>query len=340
MKEIMNSRFFSVVRVVLSVWWSALVITCFVPAQTVCAAQYGMPTDKNLQYIGRWDKPNPTEFIGYWNSPYIRCGFTGTSISIKLSLATKLVVSVDDAPYEQLSADAGITSLVQAPLAPGKHTLFVAADRGSDFFFAGFGLDEGARTYPLPKLPIIEFIGDSITSGSINNYAWLLCDAVPCDHVQVSHAAAALTTGYSFVLPNKTGMDSQYFLLNGFKNLEPSSQQLWHFSYKPKVIVIMLGQMEPSELPGEYASSYLTFVKRIRTKLNAPIFMLIPLSGNEADGVRLAYTTIQANHVHGVHLIDTTGWLGFEDLRDGVLPNARGSLRLATLLQPYLMPYL
>src|SRR5882762_8022031 len=43
----------------------------------------GSVSDPNVRYMGRWDTSSGTA-IGNWAAPYIRTGFTGTTIRIKL----------------------------------------------------------------------------------------------------------------------------------------------------------------------------------------------------------------------------------------------------------------
>ena len=42
------------------------------------------PTDKNLLYVGRWDRSDPANAHGNWIGSYVRVDFTGTSVGIDL----------------------------------------------------------------------------------------------------------------------------------------------------------------------------------------------------------------------------------------------------------------
>lgn len=42
------------------------------------------PSDKNLLYMGRWDRSDPANSHGFWIGSYVRVNFTGTSVGINL----------------------------------------------------------------------------------------------------------------------------------------------------------------------------------------------------------------------------------------------------------------
>ncbi|MDQ2687788.1 MAG: sulfonate ABC transporter permease, partial [Armatimonadota bacterium] len=193
-------------------------------------------------YVGRWDRTDPSVFHSYWTGAYLRVGFTGTSAKIKLAAGTNLSVSIDGEPLRDVNAGAGVTDLAAGPLAPGAHTL-LAASQGQNFeiAFQGLVLEAGAETRPTPARPIVEFVGDSISAGVNGNYCWQTGEALNVDHVQISFSGVALTSKFG-CLPDKTGLDVQYFRLKNFNHGDDNPPVAWNFAYTPQVIVINLGQ--------------------------------------------------------------------------------------------------
>jgi hypothetical protein len=303
-------------------------------------AHNGQPSDSYIHYIGRWDKSNPASYVGYWNTPYLIAGFTGTSITVNLAKPAIVLLSIDDNPYTRLKLNAGISSLTPAPLAPGKHIILLGSEVDFDFAFKGLNLDAGAHTYATEETPIIEYIGDSLSCGGFSNYTWIASDDLGYEHVQIASPRIALSTGWSFTLPRKFGMDQEYPLLKGPRHYGEIYQPLWHFTYKPKLVVINLGQVEPVEPTADFAANYLKFVKMLRSKYATPIVLVNPFSGNQSDGVKLAYQEMVAAKIKNVHFVDTTGWIQSSDTRDGVEPNSYGTEKIAKLLEAKLAPLL
>ena len=123
----------------------------------------GSPTDTNLRYIGRWDKSSPAAYHSYWGGAYLRATFTGTTIGFRGGATAggpSVLVSVDgETPQE-------VATLDDRPLKAGVHMLLLGSPgQNSELEFRGLVLGSGARTLPTPVRPLIEFIGDSITTG-------------------------------------------------------------------------------------------------------------------------------------------------------------------------------
>ncbi len=106
--------------------------------------QSGSLTDPNIRYVGRWDKRDPHLYHSYWTGAYLRTGFTGTSVRIKLASGTALAVSIDGEPLRTVHADSGVTALNAAPLQPGGHTLLVGSPgQNEEVAFQGLSLAPG-----------------------------------------------------------------------------------------------------------------------------------------------------------------------------------------------------
>jgi lysophospholipase L1-like esterase len=302
------------------------------------------PTDLSLLYIGRWDKTDPSVYHGHWVGAYLRTGFNGKSVSIKLAQPTDLVVSIDGEATRVVRGEKGTTRLEQAPLVETNHALMVGVKGGGGILFEGLELDAGAATRPPAKRPLIECIGDSISCGTpgrieaAGNYNWVTAEALGCDHTQIAWPARALTTGYGCA-DDKAGLDTQYFQLAKFGD---QPRRPWDFSYTPDVILINLGQNDNcgQEPVGVFLESYIKFLRKLRDKFpHVQIFGLRPLSGYYAASVRAAVETLYKDGDSRVHFVDTTGWLLPTDFKDGVHPDDHGNLKMAEKLAPIIKPF-
>ena len=323
-----------------------------VPGVSLAApAGSGLVGDPNIKYFGRWDTTNPAQYVSYWGGAYIRVKFSGTTVKMKVGVNTNYYVKIDNGPWVSYIGVTGTVNLTPTPLASGTHTLAVA--QGKDysyvFNFQGLVLDPGATTSaPSVGTDIIEWIGDSITSGyrdsqaDVSDYAWVASEALNAEHTQIAYPGIALVTGYG-VNADKTGMDAQYFKLQSLAY--PSSPD-WDFSrYTPKIIVVNLGTNDnTSHAPDStFQRVYTTFLANVRAKFaNAQIFVLRTFAGVKSTPTAAA---VAARHAAGdskVLYINTNGWLtpGSSDFVDGLHPSDSGHMKVAARLQPILAPYL
>ena len=296
----------------------------------------GSPTDSNLRYLGRWDKSDPTVYHSHWGGAYLRARFTGTSLGIlgrAVSGGPNFMVSVDGEPLHEVAA------LTARTLKPGIHTLLMGSvGQNSENTFSGLQLAPGSVTLPVPVRPIVEFIGDSITTGGGQthpgtiNYAWESAEILGADHTQIAFSGRALTTGFG-CSPDKAGLDTQYFRLKNFNHQRDAVQPLWDFSYTPQVIVINLGQNDQcgNEPEAVMTASYLSFVQKLQAKFPAArLLALEPFSGAYAKSIR------QAAAAARIEYVETTGWLKKADFVDGVHPTEPGHRKVAARLAPRL----
>lgn len=315
-------------------------------AATLLPRHDGSPRDPHLLYIGRWDRSVPEVAHGYWTDVYLRTCFTGTSLGIRLDGGTQLLVSIDGETPRVVNAGQGVTALNAAPLTGKTHTLLVgSAGQNYEVGFQGLVLAPGAKTMPAIRLPLIEFVGDSITTIYSNgNYSWQAATALHADHTQVSFSGVALTSGYG-CLPDKTGLNLQYFRLKNFNHLTDAPPVPWDFTaYTPKIVVINLGQND--QCGGEPAltmkASMENFVRAVRAKFPvAQIVIMRPFGGPFAADEQAAVQELNAGGDARVHYVDTTGWLDAKtDFGDGIHPNPAGQAKAAQRLIPLLRPLL
>lgn len=306
----------------------------------------GSPSDSNLRFVGRWDKSDPATYKSFWGGAYVRARFTGTSVGLKGTGAgggPTILVSLDGEPWRATE------KFKVEGLKPGVHTLLVGApEQNSEVDFQGLTLDAGAATLPVAAKPIIEFVGDSITTGGGQtrpgtvNYAWQSAEMVGADHTQIACSARALTTGYGCG-DDKIGLDIQYFQLKSFNELKGGPQAAWKADYQPQIVVINLGQndqcgQEPAAI---FQASYEGFIKKIRATFpDAHIVALRPFGGPYEKSVRAAVEATNAAGDRKVTFVDTTGWLEKSDYVDGTHPTQAGHDKVAAKLAGFLKPLL
>jgi len=313
------------------------------------AAPDGSLSDTNIQYVGRWDFNNPAQYVSYWGGAYLKVKFSGTNVGVKFGRASNYYYKIDNGAWTTLSNANGIVNLTPTPLAAGVHSLSVAQGKDYDyvFNFQGLVLDAGATTsLPTVSDTLIEFIGDSITTGytdpqaNVSDYAWVCAEKLNAEHTQIAYPGVNLVSGYS-----GTGMDSHYFKSQSLNY--PASPD-WNFtSYSPKIVVVNLGQNDigANGVPlNVYQSSYTTFLTNIRAKHpDAEIFAMRVLLGFGAAQVQAAVNARIAAGDTKVHYVDTTGWItsGTSDYTpgDGVHPSATGQIKIANRLKFILAPY-
>ena len=328
--------------------WLAAVFTL----ATSASASYATPGalgDPNIKYFGRWDFSNPSQYLAYWGGAYLKVNFTGTTAQINVGTTdtTNYYAQIDNGPWTTFANASGIVNLTPTPLESGTHTLSVAQgkDYSYKFCFQGLTFDPDATTSP-PTVGsnLIEFIGDSITTGytdtqaDVSDYAWICSQKLDCEHTQITFPGIALSTGYGFN-GGQPGMVIQYL------KLQPSGDKNWHFSnYTPQIVVINIGQNDtyPTREPSsQFQTNYATLLTTVRSKFpNAQIFAMRTFSGNEATLILAAVNAQRDDGDTKLHYVDTTGWLLHSDTKDGTHPTDAGQMKVARLLQPILGMYL
>ena len=305
----------------------------------------GSPGDDNIRCIGRWDRRIQDNWHSHWGSAYLRTGFTGTTVKVRLADGAGLLVSVDGEPIRSVSGG-GVVDLTPTALKPGDHTLLLAADgQNHEMRFQGLVLDAGAVTLPVPERPLIEFVGDSITAcpgkdgNAASNYAWMAAEMLGCDHAQIAFSGVALASGYGF-FGDKTGFDIWYFRL---KNCNHPDQDAWGFFPVPQLVVVNLGtnDVKDGKRPtnDEFAITYRNFLGQVRAKLpKAELVGIRPFGGFLAGGVLAAVEAMNKAGDLKVHYVDTEGWLTKDDFSDGIHPTVAGHAKAAKRLAAALGP--
>jgi hypothetical protein len=249
-----------------------------------------------IQYFGRWDLSNPLAPSHSWPGVYIYAEFEGTSIGVKLTdNYTYFNVFIDGELTKVFKGDkAGLASYTLASgLADTKHTILFTKrceTTWTKFTFNGFVLDNGKTLLPPPDRPIrkIEFIGDSFTSASGNEYTKTDAPAdvafytniyegfapIVARHYNAQYHATSIS-GYGVVL-DWTGDYAKnvpdFFAGTHLYTVEPK----WNFSsWEPNLVVIGLGLNDYSGFGGWtvgvapeetelYKTRYHEFIQTIR----------------------------------------------------------------------------
>lgn len=332
-----------------------LVCSCF-GSRPQAAAGDGTPRDPNIRFVGRWDTSSPDAPRSYWGGAYLRTGFTGSSLSIKLGKAVDIAVFIDSKPAVIKRGANGTVSLASG-LPAGNHTIKVVARFQSDeIVFQGLVLASGAKTLPAePSKGLIEFVGNSITSGSettngnISAFAWLTGEALGVDRTAISFPGITLTAGYSYTFYGAPtiGQEVQYFKLTTpplYPSKTPANNTDWNFSrYTPDIVVLNIGTNDRLvPVPAAtFRAAYVRFLKAIRAKLpTTRIFVMRPYGGHFATEIESAWKEVSGAGDTRLHFINTSGWLASSDyVADGLHPSDAGQIKASAKLAEVLKPY-
>ncbi|MDP4238121.1 MAG: Ig-like domain-containing protein [Bacteroidota bacterium] len=269
-------------------------------AFSISASVTVLPTNPNVQYIGRFNKTNPLAPIMTWTGTAIRINFQGTSLQAKLSSwgTTYDNITIDGVTtmLTLQSSGSSVTYPLCSGLSDGIHTatIFKRDQPWQPQTFYGFVLDDGKTLVAPPdrKVRKIEFYGDSqtqgaqvevpgngadMTSGNYDNnyysYAAITARALNAEYTCVARNGATLTP-----ITGRQNIPDVYDRV-GIDNTTP----IWDFSWIGDVICVDLG-VNDSPFPADFTARYVTFVQKIRANHpNAYIFLLAgPLWNSDA----------------------------------------------------------
>ncbi|MCF6402805.1 RICIN domain-containing protein [Chitinophaga filiformis] len=317
-------------------------------AYALAAAGSGSPDDTNIRYFGRWDFSDNSRYTSYWGGAYFKVNFTGTTVKLKTGNTSNFYARIDNGPWISYKNAGGVIDLTPMPLAGGTHTLAVAQGRDYDYLFSFMGLilDAGAATSkPSTGTYLIEYIGDSITAGYLNDqanvsdYAWICSEELGAEHTQIAYPGIALVSSPR----HGTAMDAQYF------RLQPPnypSSPAWDFTnYTPQIVVLNLGTNDSDyeDSDSTFREVYTGLLAGIRSRFpQAEIFVMRTFLGIRSQPT---VTAVENRMIAGdkkVHYINTEGWLAqstADYLPDNLHPSEAGHTKAAALLKEVLAPY-
>ena len=134
--------------------------------------------DPNIQYYGRWDFSDTLAPSHSWPGVYIYARFEGSSIGVKMAdnfCYYNIIIDRTARADFHPTVSTVTTYMLATGLAEGLHTIRIEKRNETTwakFSFHGFVLDDG-RILQAPDRALqrrIEFIGDSFTSASGNEY--------------------------------------------------------------------------------------------------------------------------------------------------------------------------
>ena len=150
----------------------ALAAAFLFPGLSATEAKDIAATSPSIQYFGRWDAGDVYRCAQ--GATYIRANFTGTSLKADLTgPGDWWRVSVDGGPFRRFRPE-GKNTVLAENLAPGRHSVLLV--RSTEGYmglseFRGFIVDDDAdiAAPDARKKRRIEFVGDSITAGAVND---------------------------------------------------------------------------------------------------------------------------------------------------------------------------
>ena len=310
-------------------------------------------SDTNIQYFGRWDKEEDGCYRSYWGGAYFKVNFTGDILKLKFSGGCDIMVNVDgQGAVTYWGANGTLDVSHQIDKSKEEHTLVVNSRFDyQEMKFVGLELAEGAKTILPQTGEIIEFIGDSITSGYGNangasdSYSWLTASSLGYEHVQISYSGISCTDGHGYLgdFGNPSQITQYPMMQPVYYQTDALRDQLveWDFSrYTPKAIVINMGTNDATTgVNAEtFKTNYQALLELVREKNpTSVIFAVTPFGGyfrSEITQVVNAFAASDGN----THLVDTNGWLVSSDYMDGIHPTNDGQIKAAQKLRQAMEP--
>ncbi len=281
-----------------------------------------LPTDTNIQYVGRicFDNPDRPRFT--FPGTQINCRFTGRSIKLWAKPKSGyFMAELDDAePFKvALTGERDSVVTIGSALPQGEHTLrLMYIIEGYDLKpdFRGFVLDKGATLLSPPALPerTIEFIGNSITCGYGNEsiektdpfeyetenhyltYAQQTCRSLGAYAHVVARSGIGVYRSYGG--PKSGTPDNVMTTEYEYTNLYDRSDR-WDFSrFQPQLVCINLGTNDMSTNNYDVTllkSAYKRFLQQVRG--HNPKAKIVLLCGSMLNGKELELVKQTLNEV-------------------------------------------
>lgn len=308
-----------------------------------------LPSNKNIQYVGRWDKCSTVNYHSYWGGAYFKIKFRGNELNIKLAAQANVYVKIDNRKMVLFKNDPGWIKISPDILDKSVHNVKVIAKfQNDEIQLEGISLNKGAKLLkPEAEKFWLEFIGDSITSGdkissgNTSAYPWLIGEFLHTAHTQISYCGITLVDGYHYGYEGspKIGMESAYLNLkepNHKNNLE------WSFQNHPNVIAINLGTNDHNLMVGPelFKQTFTQLMRHIRfIHPTTQIMILVPFNQSyhqETCDVIAKESTVDSK----LTKVETQNWLSEGDFVDGTHPTDEGHVKVAQKLEKLIEPFL
>jgi len=273
---------------------AALIVqACCTPAS---AAVEIPANDPNIQYLGRWDFSDPLAPSHSWPGVCIQARFEGTSIGVRMTdNFCYYNIIIDGIPHAAFhpTAAALTTYMLATGLSDGLHTIRIEKRNETTwakFSFHGLVIDDGKILHP-PEQALqrrIEFVGDSYTSASGNEYDKPDKPAEDAPLTNISEGFGPITarhfgaeymmtsrSGYGMVMDWQGSRSGSLPAIFGQTHIHTATPP-WDFStWAPHLVVIGLGLNDYSGMGGWngaisesnralYKSEYHKFIATLR----------------------------------------------------------------------------
>jgi lysophospholipase L1-like esterase len=217
--------------------------------------------------------------------------------------------------------------------------------RQAKLSFRGF-YASGSIPIVKSKLPVIEFVGDSITEGVIIDVGTgEESHETRCIQGDVTASFAWKTAALLHADPVITGFGAQGIVVNGNGGV-PHAAEAYPYVYDlcpynddaPDIIVIQHGTNDALQNidSKNFIDQYINFLHVIRQKmLKTSIVCLAPFIGIFNSEVEQAVKKHNADHNDNIYYIDTTGWVEQEPLH----PDRQGTDKIASILAPIIKTF-
>jgi lysophospholipase L1-like esterase len=321
------------------------------------------PAAPELRYFGRWDQSGKDVYVSQWSGAYVKVGFTGDRVTVRLDNAkpSSFYVLVDGREPQHVTDKTGEVELaVGAGGGDGTHQLKLVAEVGKELRFGGVRPGEGQSLKPARlHAGHVLFIGDSITRGAsatnltLDAWAPASADSAGLEHDRIAQGGIGLVSGFD-APAGKVGMEEAFFKLGQFGSPGGNNSYPAEADRQPTLIVINLGtndgnRNEKNPVPMDvFQQRHVGFVTKLRerypdaTILALQLFNTLAREKNEA--IEAAVQQVNAGGDKNVHYVSTHGWVdpnpkGGDIAPDWSHPTDQGHHKLTAKMAEVLKQY-
>ncbi|OCH89034.1 hypothetical protein OBBRIDRAFT_794699 [Obba rivulosa] len=328
--------------------------------------------DPLVHFHGRWDPAPET----WWGSTGFKLHVQGlSSLTLKLGNHTtspwvQLGVSINYGSFNTVNVSTG-TNEIPLSLPSGETNdneasstsivrINVPGWQDNRLELEEIVLNAGAKLLPYTPSKInFQFIGDSLSAGQylpqIVDQAWpfLIGENFKAEHLINAQPGIALSDILAY--GNVHGMSYEYFVTEDTQYYYTDYHNFttpWNFARdQPPAthVVIHIGANDSGNnvTADAFTQTYLEFLSRLRTIYHTqPFLIFTPWGWPQSDGTVSYYyqgryeEIVNTRHALGDHdtfLVNTTGWVTYEDVfPDNMHPTIAGHVKIAGLFQQWL----